>query len=175
MPRTRHERLITDEGKVLGILQKNAHENIDTIAKKCGFSRQKVWRIIKKLEKDKIIWGYTTICDDETFDQKHFILLVKRSPLPIDKKTINEILTTRLEEILPDAHIRMENIEFIHGSYDGLFSFWTDSLVTAKRFCERFNERFPQYVASYELSETIITVRRASVRNPRLKEQIKYL
>ena len=175
MPRTRHERLITDEGKVLGVLQKNAHENIDAVAKKCGFSRQKVWRIIKKLEKDKIIWGYTTICDDEITGQKHYIMLAKRSPVPLEKKMINEILTTRLEDILPDARIRMENIEFVHGSYDGLFSFWTDNLVIAKRFCERFNERFSGYVASYELSETIITVRRAGVRNPHLREQIKYL
>jgi len=175
MPKSRNQRLITDECKVIEVLQKNANENIDTIAKKCGFSRQKVWRIIKKLEKEKIIWGYTAICDDETYGLKHFTLLVKRTPNPVDKKMINEILTTRLEDIVPDAVIRMENIEFIHGSYDGLFSFWTDSLITAKRFCERFNERFPSYVANFELLETIITVRRESVRNPKLKEQIKYL
>jgi hypothetical protein len=69
----------------------------------------------------------------------------------------------------------MENIEFVHGSVDGVFSFWADSLITAKRFCERFNERFPQYIASYELLETIITIRRASIRNPHIKEHIRYL
>ncbi|HVQ00609.1 MAG TPA: Lrp/AsnC family transcriptional regulator [Candidatus Thermoplasmatota archaeon] len=175
MPRTRNERLISDEGKVLGVLQKNAHESIDAVAKKCGFSRQKVWRIIKKLEKDKIIWGYTTICDDETMDQKHYIVLVKRSPVPLDKKTINEILSTRLEDLVTDLHVRIENIEFIHGSYDVVFSFWTDNLISAKRFCEQFNEHYLGYIASYELSETIFTVRRASVRNPHIKEQIKFL
>jgi DNA-binding Lrp family transcriptional regulator len=175
MPKPRNERLIADECKVIEVLQKNANDNIDYIAKKCGFSRQKVWRIIKKLEKEKIIWGYTAICDDETYGLKHFTLLVKRTPIPVDRKMIIEILTTRLEEILPDANIRMENIEFVHGSYDGIFSFWTYSLVNAKRFCERFNERFAGYISSYELLETIITVRRESIRNPRIKEQIKYL
>lgn len=175
MPKSRSGRLITDEQKVIEVIQKNAHENIDYIAKKCGFSRQKVWRIIKKLEKEKIIWGYTAICDDETYGLKHFILLVKRTPNPVNKKIINEILTTRLEEILPDSIIHIENIEFIHGSYDGFFSFWADGLVTAKRFVERFNERFPEYVANFELMETIIIVRKQSIRNPRIREQIKYL
>jgi len=175
MPKSSNEQLITDEHKIIAVLQKNAHENIDGIAKKCGFSRQKVWRIIKKLEKEKIIWGYTAICDDETYHLKHFTLLVKRTPTPIEKKTINEILTTRLDDLLPDSYIRIENIEFVHGSFDGIFSFWTDSLVTAKRFCERFNEHFAGYVAGFELLETIITVRRQSVRNPHIKEQIKYL
>jgi len=175
MPKTRSDRLITDEYKVIGVLQKNAHENIDAIARKCGFSRQKVWRIIKKLEKEKIIWGYTAICDDDLNNLKHFTLLVKRTTAPVEKKTINEILTTRLDDLLPQSNIRIENIEFVHGSVDGIFSFWADSLITAKRFCERFNERFPQYVASYELLETIITVRRASIRNPHIKDHIKYL
>jgi DNA-binding Lrp family transcriptional regulator len=175
MPKSRIERLISDEYKVVGVLQKNAHENIDDIAKKCGFSRQKVWRIIKKLEKEKIIWGYTTICDDDLYNLKHYTLLVKRTTVPIQKKTISEILTTRLDDLLPEGRIRFENIEIVHGSVDGLFSFWADSLITAKRFCERFNEHFPEYVASYELLETIITIRRASIRNPRIREQIKYL
>ncbi len=175
MPKTRNDRLLTDENKVIGVLQKNAHENIDAIAKKCGFSRQKVWRIIKKLEKEKMIWGYTAVCDDDLNNVKHFTLLVKRTTTPVDKKMTSEILTTRLDDLLPQSQIRMENIEFVHGSVDGVFSFWADSLITAKRFCERFNERFPQYVSSYELLETIITVRRASLRNPHLKEHIKYL
>jgi DNA-binding Lrp family transcriptional regulator len=158
MPKTRSDRLISDEFKVIGVLQKNAHENIDTIAKKCGFSRQKVWRIIKKLEKEKMIWGYTAICDDDLNNLKHFTILMKRTTAPADKKIVAEILTTRLDDLLPENKIRIENIEFVHGSIDMIFSFWTDSLITAKRFSERLNERFPQYVASYELLETIITV-----------------
>jgi DNA-binding Lrp family transcriptional regulator len=175
MPKNSNEQLVLDEQKILTILQKNAHETIDGIAKKCGFSRQKVWRIVKKLEKEKIIWGYTAVCDNELYGLKHFVMLGKRTPVPFEKKTINEILTTKLDDILPGSSIRIENIEFVHGVYDGIFTFWADNLITAKRFCERFSQRFSQYIANYELFETIITIRRQSIQNPRLKEQIKYL
>jgi DNA-binding Lrp family transcriptional regulator len=61
MPKSSETRLRQDEEKILEILRTDAKASIDDIAKKCGFSRQKVWRIIKKLEEDKIIWGYTAI------------------------------------------------------------------------------------------------------------------
>ena len=55
MEKTSKKQIEEDERKIITDLQKNAKESIDVIAKKCGFSRQKVWRIIKRLEKNKII------------------------------------------------------------------------------------------------------------------------
>ena len=51
MPRKSKAQIRDDEKKILKALQKNSKEGIDAIAKHCGFSRQKVWRIIKQLEK----------------------------------------------------------------------------------------------------------------------------
>ena len=44
-----------DEKKLLSELVKNSNEKIDSIAKQCGFSRQKAWRIIKNLEEKGVI------------------------------------------------------------------------------------------------------------------------
>ena len=79
MGKSSKEQQAKDERKVLAELQKNSNESIDTIAKHCGFSRQKVWRIIKHLEDNKIIWGYTAVVDEEGTGLKHFVLLVKRN------------------------------------------------------------------------------------------------
>ena len=67
-----------DEKKVINELLKNANKSINEIAKICGFSRQKVWRIIKNLEKNHTIWGYTAIVDEEKQNLKNYILLIKR-------------------------------------------------------------------------------------------------
>jgi len=56
MAKSSKKQIYEDELKVIAELQKNAKESINIIAKKCGFSRQKAWRIIKKLEEDKTIW-----------------------------------------------------------------------------------------------------------------------
>jgi DNA-binding Lrp family transcriptional regulator len=175
MPKSSLTRLIEDEEKILDILQINAQASIDDIAKKCGFSRQKVWRIIKKLEEEKTIWGYTAICDQERYDLKHFIMLMKRNTTPIDQKIMQEVLTTRLDDLIPDSIIHIEDIEYVHGSYDGIFSFLAPDLITAKKFCDRFKETFNQYVAGVELLEGIFFIRNQRLRNPNLDKIVHYL
>jgi DNA-binding Lrp family transcriptional regulator len=175
MPKSNLSRLIEDEEKILKILEVNAQASIDDIAKRCGFSRQKVWRIIKKLEEDKTIWGYTAICEQERYNLKHFIMMMKRNTNPIDQKIMQEVLTTRLDDILPDLAIQIETIEYVHGSFDGIFSFYASDLITAKKFCDRFKERFNQYVASVDLLEGIFFIRNQRIPNPNLKKLIHYL
>jgi len=85
MPRKSRAQIYNDEQKVLKALQKNSNQGIDTIAKHCGFSRQKVWRIIKNLEKNEFIWGYTVVADDEKLELKRYLMLIKRSQKPIDQ------------------------------------------------------------------------------------------
>ncbi len=175
MPKSSQKRLIEDEKKILDILQVNAQASIDDIAKKCGFSRQKVWRIIKKLEEDKAIWGYTAICEQERYNLKHFIMMMKRSTTPIDQKVMHEVLTTRLDDLVPESNIVIENIEYIHGSFDGIFSFYAPDLIAAKRFSDRFKEHFNEYVSEVELLEGIFFIRNQRLTNPNLKKLINYL
>ncbi len=65
MSKSSKDQIKQDEKKILSELVKNSKENIDTIAKHCGFSRQKAWRLIKQLEEKKLIWGYIAIFDDQ--------------------------------------------------------------------------------------------------------------
>jgi DNA-binding Lrp family transcriptional regulator len=175
MPKSSLTRLIEDEEKILEILQIDAKASIDDIAKKCGFSRQKVWRIIKKLEEEKTIWGYTVICEQERYNLKHFIMIMKRNTNPIDQKVMEEILSTRLDDLLLGSVIKIEHIEYVHGSYDGIFTFFASDLITAKKFCDRFKEHYNQYVGSVELLEGIFFIRNQRLTNPNIKKLINYL
>jgi len=175
MPKSSAQQLIKDEQKIIDALKSNANENIDIIAKKCGFSRQKVWRIIKKLEEEKTIWGYTAICEMEQYDLKHFTMLMKRTTIPIDQRMMQEILTTRLDDLLPESMIKIEHIEYIHGSFDGIFTFYAKDLITAKKFCDRFQQRFNKFVATVDLLEGIFFIRNQTIQNPNIKKIINYL
>ena len=175
MPKSSLTRLIEDEEKILEILEIDAQASIDDIAKKCGFSRQKVWRIIKKLEEEKTIWGYTAIVEQERYNLKHFTMLMKRNTNPFDQEIIQEILNTRLDDLLESSIIKMEHIEYIHGSYDALLSFYAPDLISAKKFSDRFKERFYKYIASVDLLEGIFFIRNQRLRNPNIKKILQYL
>ncbi|HVQ00972.1 MAG TPA: winged helix-turn-helix transcriptional regulator, partial [Candidatus Thermoplasmatota archaeon] len=99
MAKSRKEQIEQDEEKLLFELMQNSKENVDTIAKNCGFSKQKAWRLIKKLEKNQKIWGYTTVVDNKKQDLSKFILFISRSHIKHDPKDIDEIVKNLLAPV----------------------------------------------------------------------------
>jgi DNA-binding Lrp family transcriptional regulator len=167
------KQIIRDERKVIRELQRNAKNSVDKISKKCGFSRQKVWRIIKRLEKNKTIWGYTAIVDEEKQDLKHFIVLIKRTTLPSDEKLVDKIATRQLDGRASRIGVKVENSLFLHGVYDWLVSFNTSDIKKAKKFCEILNDMYRGYIAELHLLETMVPVKKQGILNPdsgKLKE-----
>jgi DNA-binding Lrp family transcriptional regulator len=65
-----------DELKILAELQRNSKNNIETIAKHSGVSRQKAYRTIKRLEELHTIWGYTAVVDENAQGVQKFMLLL---------------------------------------------------------------------------------------------------
>ena len=172
MPKTSREQITNDEKKIIRELQKNSKENIEKIAKKCGFSRQKIWRVIKRLEKNKTIWGYSTIADNEKIDLTHYTILFKRSIVPLDEKTRNEISEEHLDNYFPELNITIEDCLYVNGKYDWIVTFTAPGIKEMKKFCEKLTRKFSEHIMGYEVLETIITVRKQGIKNPSTKEQV---
>ncbi|MBP1662562.1 MAG: hypothetical protein H6P94_811, partial [Thermoplasmatales archaeon] len=115
MSKSSKDQMGLDEKKVLSELVKNANKNIETIAKLCGFSKQKTWRIIKRLEAKELIWGYTAVFDEKKMGLKHFMVLIKRSMKRLDESTINKIVSRRLEDVIKELGITIESSSYVHG------------------------------------------------------------
>ena len=173
MAKRSKEQIEHDEKNIINELQINARESIDTIAKKCGFSRQKVWRIISRLEETKKIWGYTAIVDEETQELKHFVALIKRTQTPVDEKVADNIPKTNIEELFPKSNLKLENSLYVHGKYDWVISFYARDIIEAKQYCERINKKYHGYIADIELLETLLPLIKHTIHNPdqeRLKD-----
>jgi len=168
MAKSTAEALIQDERTVLHILERHAKESVDQIAKHCGFSRQKVWRIIKRLEKDKVIWGYTTLTDEKIRNLKHFVLIVKRTILPLDDAKRREVYAEQLDMYFPNVNV--ENIYFTHGSYDMVITFYAPDLITAKKFLSVVSEKNRRYIQDFDLLETLFPVRKQGLKNPQIEQ-----
>ncbi|HUS99618.1 MAG TPA: Lrp/AsnC family transcriptional regulator [Candidatus Thermoplasmatota archaeon] len=174
MAKNSREQIDKDERKVLAEIQKNSNQNIDTIAKHCGFSRQKVWRTIKHLEDNKTIWGYTAVADEEAEGLKHFALLVKRNTIPFDVSTKNELIFENLDDYLPGV-VKIDDIFFTHGSFDAVVTFYTSDLASAKKFIREILKRVGKYIKEILLLETIIPIRKKGIKNPHINKLVEYL
>jgi len=149
------ERLTQDEIKVLLALQKDSKNSISSIAKHYGFSRQKVQRIMTRLEEDHVIWGYTAITDEKKQGLLKYILLIKRSMNKIDKETVEKIAFLKFNEQYVKQGITIESSYYIHGEYDWMIIFTSQNLRDAKKFSTILIENYPNMITKVNLMQIL--------------------
>jgi DNA-binding Lrp family transcriptional regulator len=163
------EKIRMDKMRIINELEKNGRRSMDQIAENCGFSRQKVWRIINALEKNKTIWGYTAIVNDDKINRKKFVILIKKSTDPI-KKTLDKTIQLTMQNKAKKIGINIGYSMYLHGDYDWLFIFSAQDLVHAKRFSDILMTEYPDSIREVKLLEGIFQVQKAGIINPDLDE-----
>ncbi len=175
MAKTSKTQLKQDEIKVLNTLEQHSKEHLDKIAQLCGFSHQKVSRIIKNLEKNKIIWGYPPVTENNGGNVKHFTLLVKRSIIPLNDDIRKEVGCDKIDNKISDL-VKIENIYATHGEIcDFVFTFYAKDIVTAKKFVGLLFERHSIHIKNYYILETLVHMRKQGLNNPNMKELSGFL
>lgn len=170
MVKSSKDQIEQDEKRILTELLKNAKENIDTIAKHCGFSRQKTWRIIKQLEARKLIWGYTAVFDEEKIGLLHFILMLKRTTRQANEKEVNIIISRKTENLATELGITIESSAYLHGEYDWIMTFTAENLTHAKKFSDTIIALYPGSIEKITIMQTLIFMRKYYVLNPDRKK-----
>lgn len=175
MPRISRVQIGKDEKKVLIQLQKSSKDSIETISKYCGFSRQKVWRIIKRLEENRLIWGYTAITDEKKNDLNHYTLLIKRTIKKLDEKTVDIIISRKLDDIVSEIGVAVESSYYVNGDYDWVLTFTAQDIVQAKKFCESLLGLHPGVIEKITLLETLFLMKNHHILNPESKKLKEFL
>jgi len=166
MPRSSVEQIKEDEKKVIKKLLTDASESIDKIAKSCGFSRQKVWRIMKRLEQNNTIWGYTAVIDHEKQNQNSYIVLIKKTSVPIGA-IMEKIIQRDLEKKYADKeNIHIGESRYLNGIYDWVICFTAKDIREAKKFCNFLSQLFEDHISEMHLLEDIFTVKKQGILNP---------
>lgn len=170
MAKSSIQQIEKDAKKIIEEIANNANKSINEIAKKCGFSRQKVWRIIKNLEKNNIIWGYIAVTDEEKLGKKEFIVLIKRTNMPIDKKFLDKIAKRQLDEEVEKLGIKLLTSLYINGVYDWIIHFQSKNIKDAKRFCENLNKTFEGYISEIHLLEKLFAAKKYGIPHPEINK-----
>jgi DNA-binding Lrp family transcriptional regulator len=173
MSKSSRDQIDKDEKKILSELVKNSNEKIETIAKHCGFSRQKTWRFIKQLEAKGLIWGYTAIFNEEKIGLIHFILMVKRTTKQLEEKTADKIISRRLEDLVAELGITIESSSYVHGEYDWVITFTALDIKQAKKFSDSLITLHPGVIEKIAIMQTLMFIRKHYILNPekmKLKE-----
>jgi DNA-binding Lrp family transcriptional regulator len=175
MPKSSKKQIEEDEQKVIEELSRNANKSINEIAKKCKFSRQKVWRIIKRLEKKNIIWGYVTIVDENKKGMKSYMILIKRTSQPLDQEMVKSIIGRKLEQYAKKIGITIESSFYVNGIYDWIICFNAEDIKQAKKLSESLNRLYEGYIQELHLIEKMFPVKRCGVDNPEVGKLMEFI
>jgi DNA-binding Lrp family transcriptional regulator len=175
MAKSSKDQIEQDEKKILSELVKNSNENIDTISKHCGFSRQKTWRFIKQLEAKDLIWGYTAIFNEEKIGLKHFILMVKRTTKQLEETTADRIISRKLEDLAAEIGVTIESSFYVHGEYDWVITFATEDIKHAKKFSDSVVTLHPGVIEKITIMQTLMFIRKQYILNPDRKKLKEFL
>ena len=169
MPKSSKKQIEDDEKKIIAQLQKNPRRNINEIAKNCGFSRQKVWRVVNKLEADKTIWGYNVVVDDAKMNINRYILLIKSSPKPI-KMIVKDISDLSLDISATDMGIEIQSGGMVNGKYDWILVFAAKDIKHATKFKDVFLDKYSSIVSEIDLLRYIFPIKKYGVENPEVEK-----
>lgn len=175
MAKSSREKIHRDEQKVIKALEENANASIGGIANKCGFSRQKAWRIIKRLEKNDTIWGYHARVNDTKMNRNGYVLLMKLKHLPVDNKLEDDIIKGKLEKLAKQHNVNIEDIVWLHGVFDTMLVFFAENLKKAKQYHETLNTNLNGNVIDSQLLEQMIVIKKDGFVNPKIKENKKII
>ena len=175
MTKSSREQIDQDERKILSELMKNSNENIETIAKHCGFSRQKTWRFIKRLEAKHLIWGYTAIFNEDKIGLTYFMLMLKRTTKQLKEETANKIISRRADDIATELGIAIESSFYVHGDYDWVVTFNAQDIKQAKKFSDSLIALHPGEIEKITILQTLIFIRKQYILNPDKKKLKEFL
>jgi len=173
MPKRARTLIKEDEQKVLHELLKDSSQSVNVIAKKLGFSRQKVWRVIKQLEKNNTIWGFTAVIDEKKIGQKSYMVLIRRTTEPLSRELISKIIKRDVEPAAKKLGVMIDSSFYAHGMYDWVICFSAEDIAEAKQFCDILLRAYPGYIADLQILETLFWIRKHGRINPgkgKLKE-----
>ena len=160
--------------KILKELQKNGRASTSEIAEKTGLSRQTVAKTIVDMEKNKIIWGYSTIFNPKAIGKKEFMFLCKID-ISIDSKDLLKRMvdSKRIED--NEQIFEFKNTLFLNGNKDFIVTLWANDVVEAKKRMNFFKNLFRKNIIDIELLEVIATLRNDSIANPNMTEELTKL
>ncbi len=168
MPKSSKKQIDEDDKTLLKVLQTSSGDNIKDIAKKCGLSRQKVWRIKKRLEKDKTIWGYRAVVDDEKLGVKRYQILIKRTPVPVSKNLMDLMLDEELGKQLKNVGVEIDCSFFTHGYFDWTLCITAPDIKVTKRFIDTLKAKFEGCISEIQALEVIFPLVEGGLDNPNI-------
>ncbi len=174
MPKSSKEKIEADVQKIVKILQSNARISFNELAEKTGFSRQKIWRVIKDLEKNKKIWGFTTIFDINKLGLKQFFIMIRRKSGTQVEKQLENVINRKIKNKLKEIGVFIESSFYTNGDYDWISLATAENIGQMKKYIDYINKDMGHLLSDVKVVEVLFTLEKNNIENPNKQELWEY-
>ncbi len=148
-------------------LLKNPKQTFSEIAEKFDTYRQKIWRKVKELEKNRTIWGYTAVIDEEKMGWKSFIILMKMEP--ISKEQVDLLMERVVSHKAEKCSARVVDSFYMNGTYDWIIVFAAKDWATARKYYDTIRREYKEFLREKpELIDIMFSLTRYGKINPNI-------
>ena len=178
MPKNSKEQNEKDRERVIDCLLRDPVCSVQGIAEKCNLSTQQVYRILRSLEEEGIIFGKPTMIDLKKLGKKRFIIYARRSGKPSDQVTLNtslysseflEQLKSKKLDIIPEDDYTCS------GAFDMVTVFLANNIMDANKYLDLLRHVSDGYFSSFALSEVMFTTKKNMVTTPERDDFVEYV
>ena len=159
---------------LLKCLIEDPTRSVNEIAEKLNTSRQMIWRKKKELENDKVIWGYTTVIDENKVDRELYLAHFKLRPL---SKKLIDLVIERMRSRKPEEEgVSITEIFYAGANFDCFIKFSAPNTKTARKYYEGLRITYGDYfLENPELYQMDFVVTKMGKLNPELQKFYDFL
>lgn len=147
--------------------------SINKLAEKLGIYWRTADKKKKDLEDDHVIWGYTTVADEQKLGRVIYLALFKLKPITKDlPDLIIKKLTERKDR---ESGIRLINILYTQGAYGCILMFSAPDRAAAKMYYETIRVVFRDHFFDPLLLDVNFSLLREGKLNPELTKLYDFI
>lgn len=166
------EKILQDKNKLIKELTENARQSTNELSDKLGFSRQKIWRMIKDIEESGDIWGYSAVVENYGDNYNIYFALIKQN-IPY-LSNIGEIIKNVKADNSGKIGVKLIGLFYTNGPYDGICMFAAKELKDAKKYLGYITKQYKDFVISIDLVENVFPLVKCGIVNPKIDELKNY-
>lgn len=169
---TSRQQMEKDEKRIAFELLRDPTLDAVAIAKKLGLSKQKVWRVIRKLEENGAIMARPACLNAKKMGKRTFLLLFERSSRPVDDRFVDLLLPPLMIEEMEREGTKavVEESYYLNGVHDWAIIITVDQHKDLLRWMEVWRRDFGEYYTKISQSEIMWIHQRNSILNKDRKE-----
>ncbi len=178
MPKNSKSQNAIDRNRVMDRLLRDPGCTVQTLADDCNLSTQQVYRILRHLEEEGIVYGNPMMIDLSKVGKKRFIIFATRSGRPSDQNTLNGSLYSKvfLEEMREKKlDIIPEDDYTCTGAFDMVTIFLANNVTDANKYLDLLRHVSNNYFSTFRISEVLFTTRKNMIATPERERFIEYV